>query len=95
MKTSWYLDTGALPDHLWARLRVHSDGPCEIVDADGQSYWFPDLVAASDWLQHDDYALLADLGAPEEGAAAVRPPAEWPPPTRGQDAGGDSADDEA
>ena len=79
MKTSWYLDTGALPDQLWARLRLHSDGPCEIVDADSEQHWFPDLAAASDWLQSDDYALLGDLIETGEVADTLAPPTEWPP----------------
>lgn len=60
-KTTWWLDTSALPDLLWARLEVHMDGTAHVLDLDGKRHTFNSERDAQTWLREDEYNELRDL----------------------------------
>ncbi|XXY12674.1 hypothetical protein WME88_30885 [Sorangium sp. So ce216] len=52
---SWWLDTSGLPDLLWARLRLFSDGTAEVLDLDGKRTQFRTEAEARELLREDEY----------------------------------------
>ncbi len=56
----WWLDEAALPDLIWARLRLAQDG-WTVRCADGTLNIFESHAAAIEWLREDEYARLTDL----------------------------------
>jgi hypothetical protein len=61
-QTTWWLDSGALPDRLlWARLVVAADDSAVVLDCDGRYHSFSSSQAARLWLQEDEYSLLSHL----------------------------------
>ena len=72
--TSWWLDWSGLPDLLWARLRVSSDGSAEVLDLDGNYHHFAEKQEAVNWLLEDEYSQLALLVEDGEVGADVMPP---------------------
>ncbi len=63
MKTTWWLDTSALPDLCWARLQVFDDGRVEVLDLDGRRHPFASEGDARAWLNEDEYDEVGDLQA--------------------------------
>lgn len=61
VKTTWWLDSSALPDLLWARLRCYDAGHAEVFDLDGRLYRFASEEEAVDWLREDEYSMLDEL----------------------------------
>lgn len=74
VETSWWLDESALPDLLWARLRVFADGSAEVLDLDGRCHRFGSRDEAALWLNEDEYSPLADLVEDGEVQLDVAPP---------------------
>jgi hypothetical protein len=60
-RVGWWLGVGGLPDLLWARLQVFSDGSAEVLDLDGRVHRFPSEQAARYWLLEDEYEPLDSL----------------------------------
>jgi hypothetical protein len=61
MTTTWWLDSSALPEQIWARLRVAHDGSAEVLDCDGSLHQFSDASEAEHWLREDEYSRLSEL----------------------------------
>ena len=74
MKTTWWLDHSALPDLLWARLRVHPSGTADVLDLDGKLHTFLSEEEAVHWLSEDEYARLEYLLEEGEVAPTLQPP---------------------
>lgn len=60
-KTTWWLDTSALPDQLWARLAQHADGTAHVLDLDGKRHTFSSESDAHTWLNEDEDDELSYL----------------------------------
>jgi hypothetical protein len=76
-RTTWWLDTSALPELFWARLCVHGDGRAEVLDLDGRLHQFPDEDEARKWLREDEYDELDYLRECGDVPAALEPPREY------------------
>jgi hypothetical protein len=61
LSEEWWLDSSGLPDLLWARLTVYSDGSAEVLDLDGTYHDFASREEAVDWLSEDEYSRMDDL----------------------------------
>lgn len=74
-QTTWWLDSGALPDRLlWARLVVAADDSAVVLDCDGRYHRFLGAEAAKLWLLEDEYSLLSHLVDEGEISPEVEPP---------------------
>ena len=60
-RIGWWIDEGGLPDLLWARLQVFSDGSAEVLDLDGRLHRFPTERAARYWLLEDEYVPVESV----------------------------------
>jgi hypothetical protein len=61
-QTTWWLDSGALPDRLvWARLIVAANDSAIVFDCDGHYHNFSTSQEAKLWLLGDEYSLLSHL----------------------------------
>ena len=86
VETEWWLNLEALPDLVWARLRVFSDGTADACFARGVTlYGFENRRHAANLLATDDLSPLSDLGEDEEEEFGIRladiePPAWVDPP---------------
>ena len=74
-QTTWWLDSGALPERLlWARLVVATDDSAVVLDCDGHYHRFSTSQAAKLWLQEDEYSLLSHLIEEGEVGPGQAPP---------------------
>jgi hypothetical protein len=71
----WWLDSSGLPDLLWARLTVYSDGSAEVLDLDGTYHDFASREEAVLWLREDEYSQLGELIEDGEFSDTITPPA--------------------
>jgi hypothetical protein len=58
---TWWLDESALPDLLWACLRVYENGAAEVLDLDGNIHQFDSEQEARFWLLEDEYSSFPNL----------------------------------
>lgn len=66
-ETEWWLNVESLPDLVWGRLRVFSDGTADACFAEGVAvYGFENREHAGRLLAQDDLAPFTDLGGEEE-----------------------------
>jgi hypothetical protein len=74
-QTTWWLDSGALPDRLlWARLFVAANDSAVVLDCDGHYHNFSSSQAARLWLLEDEYSLLSHLVEEGEVSPDQAPP---------------------
>lgn len=71
---TWWLDESALPDLLWACLRVYKNGAAEVLDLDGNTHEFDSEQDARLWLLEDEYSSLANLIKDGDVEPSVQPP---------------------
>jgi hypothetical protein len=73
---TWWLDTSGLPDLLWARLTVFSDGAAEVLDLDGRRTRFANVDDARYFLLEDEYETVdsIDLNEFADAGLPARPP---------------------
>jgi hypothetical protein len=85
VSVEWWLDDGALPSQVWARLRVFSDGTADACWQEGTTlYGFSSRKFAGYFLAEDEYRPfdhLEDEDLREFGLtkSAIAPPL-WPDP---------------
>ena len=85
-ETEWWLNLEALPDLVWARVRVFSDGTADACFAEGVTlYGFENRRHAANLLATDDLSRFGDLGQDEEedfgiSLAEIEPPTWVDPP---------------
>lgn len=66
-ETEWWLNAESLPDLVWARLRVFSDGTADACFAEGVTlYGFENRAHAANLLATDDFSRFSDWGEEEE-----------------------------
>jgi hypothetical protein len=56
----WWLMSSALPDLVWARLRIHEDQSAEVLEASGKRT-FANRDDAESYLAEDEYSPVEDL----------------------------------
>lgn len=71
---TWWLDENALPDLLWACLRVYENGAAEVLDCDGNIHEVDSEQDARLWLLEDEYSSLANLIKDGDVEPLVQPP---------------------
>lgn len=76
---SWWLDTSAFPDLVWARLTAFPDGTAEVFDIDGRSTRFSNHEQARLFLSEDEYAAVDTITANEFAEVGLSPKAPQPP----------------
>ena len=65
--TEWWLNAESLPDLVWARLRVFSDGTADACFVEGVTlYGFENREHAANLLATDDLSRFSDWGGEEE-----------------------------
>ena len=80
IETEWWLNAESLPDLVWARLRVFSDGTADACFAEGVTlYGFENREHAANLLATDDLSRFSDWDEEEEqeygiSLAEIEPP---------------------
>lgn len=80
IETEWWLNVESLPDLVWGRLRVFSDGTADACFAEGVTlYGFENREHAANLLATDDLARFSNWGEEEEeeygiSLAEIQPP---------------------
>ena len=86
VETEWWLNAEAMPDLVWARLRVFNDGTADACLAAGVTlYGFENREHAGNLLATDDLSRFNDWGEEEEeefgiSLEEIEPPTWVDPP---------------
>ena len=73
----WWIDTSALPELIWARLKIKEDGKCEILDIDNKTHYFKNQKEARLFLLEDEYGSLTSLIKEGELPSSTQPPEKF------------------